>query len=83
MMIKMKKLFIEENEEQTIKLWGIKQLVLDLEDKILELKKELTKLEPTLFTDKENNGKRGVKELDPNLFKNMKLNKSDTDFMVK
>ena len=38
MMIKMKKLFIEENEEPTIKLWGIKQLVLDLEDKILELK---------------------------------------------
>jgi len=79
MMIKMKKLFIEENEEPTIKLWGIKQLVLDLEDKILELKKELTKLEPTLFTDKEDDG-NGVRKMDPNFFKNMKLNKSDTDF---
>ena len=64
--IKMKKMIREQPEkEPSLKLMDIIQLVLNLEDGVIEIKKKLKELQPKVYPDS------GGKKIDPNLFKDI------------
>ena len=59
-MIKMKKMIREQPEkEPSLKLMDIIQLVLNLEDGVIEIKKKLKELQPKVYPDS------GGKKIDP------------------
>ena len=62
-MIKMKKMIREQPEkEPSLKLMDIIQLVLNLEDGVIEIKKKLKELQPKVNPDS------GGKKIDPKFF---------------
>jgi|TARA_B100002003_G_C13988137_1_gene477581 hypothetical protein len=62
-MIKMKKMIREQPEkEPSLKLMDIIQLVLNLEDGVIEIKKKLKELQPKVYPDS------GGKKIDPKFF---------------
>jgi len=65
-MVRMRNIVKEQQEkEPSLKLMDIIQLVLNLEDGVIEIKKKLKELQPKVYPDS------GGKKIDPNLFKDI------------